>query len=221
MASHTIQHASTSEIGRRAFDQACELAREIGSSNKPFTLAHAQEWHRTAMLPLLVDPEVLVGNFRTNEQPDLQLSSRVVDGFDQTQWVTVDPGLVQEQLDRFIVSTNELVLGALPGSAPTTALDTEAQLQVLAVTYSEWLRIHPFFDGNGRTAIAWSHAISARFGHDAFPYSLGSAHWTSVEAREAHRSACRAGSNADRGGIIELFRAELDASTKTHGTTTT
>ena len=55
---------------------------------------------------------------------------------------------------------------------PGQVADTEEQLAVVidlcAWAHSEWVRIHPFANGNGRTARIWANYIAMRYGLPSF-----------------------------------------------------
>jgi Fic/DOC family len=49
-----------------------------------------------------------------------------------------------------------------------TADDLAAVLTLSAWAHSEWVRIHPFANGNGRTARLWANSIAMRYGLPPF-----------------------------------------------------
>jgi hypothetical protein len=54
-----------------------------------------------------------------------------------------------------------------PGQEPT-ADDVAAVLALCAWAHSEWVRIHPFANGNGRTARLWANSLAMRYGLPPF-----------------------------------------------------
>ena len=54
-----------------------------------------------------------------------------------------------------------------PGQDLTTD-DLTAVLTLCAWVHSEWVRIHPFANGNGRTARLWVNSIAMRYGLPPF-----------------------------------------------------
>ena len=80
-----------------------------------------------------------------------------------------------------------------------------AVVELAAVTHGEWIRIHPYAHGNGRTARTWANWVSMRYGLPPFvrikprPDGLMYAH-------AAHRSMGLApGSIADHDLTISVF----------------
>jgi Fic/DOC family protein len=66
--------------------------------------------------------------------------------------------------------------GALPvGRRPTTALELRAVLLLAANLHGEWVRIHPFANGNGRIARLWVIWVAARYGLPPFRGRAGHA----------------------------------------------
>jgi len=54
-----------------------------------------------------------------------------------------------------------------PGSEPNAAQLAEV-IQLCAWAHAEWVRIHPFANGNGRVARVWANSIALRYGLPAF-----------------------------------------------------
>jgi Fic/DOC family len=54
------------------------------------------------------------------------------------------------------------------GSAPTDPVHLGAIVQFAALAHGEWVRIHPFANGNGRTARVWAAWVALRYGLPAF-----------------------------------------------------
>jgi hypothetical protein len=54
-----------------------------------------------------------------------------------------------------------------PGALPS-ADAMSAALDVMGRAHAEWVRIHPFANGNGRTARLWANAVAMRHGLPPF-----------------------------------------------------
>jgi hypothetical protein len=54
------------------------------------------------------------------------------------------------------------------GSVPNDPAHLQAVLSLCAVVHGEWVRIHPFANGNGRTARLWVAFIAVRYGLPVF-----------------------------------------------------
>lgn len=56
----------------------------------------------------------------------------------------------------------------IPPLQEPTQDEFRAVIDVCAWTHAEWIRIHPFANGNGRTARLWVNAIALRYGLPPF-----------------------------------------------------
>lgn len=73
----------------------------------------------------------------------------------------VPAALVQFEYD--LADAVAAVDGQLLGRGPIDATGLQNYVTLTAVAYGEWLRIHPFANGNGRTARLWTHWLAARY----------------------------------------------------------
>ena len=71
-----------------------------------------------------------------------------------------------------------------PGQRPVTTEAVEAVVLLAARVHGEWVRLHPFANGNGRTARVWANFIALRYSFPAF---------VSVKPRPAEAVYGRAG----------------------------
>ncbi|MBF6604794.1 MAG: Fic family protein [Chloroflexi bacterium] len=143
---------------------------EADSSTRPKpSVATALEWHRRIydgvavphpdyvgqvrdsdpLFPCLIDYEVAVG------------SSRAVRARD-----------VPAALDAFVSATSAVVMAldaaVPPARVPSAPPVVAAIVRLCAYAHGEWIRIHPFADGNGRTARIWANWIAVRYGLPPF-----------------------------------------------------
>ncbi|MBF6605180.1 MAG: Fic family protein [Chloroflexi bacterium] len=86
-------------------------------------------------------------------------------------YLGVPSGLVPDELDRFEAALATAV-GNLDTGIPVGAslgnTELSAVLRLMAIAHGEWVRIHPFANGNGRTARVWANWIALRYGLEAF-----------------------------------------------------
>lgn len=78
---------------------------------------------------------------------------------------------VVKELRKFQVKLQqsvELLDEMLPPGQALTADQLGAVIDLCAWTHSEWVRIHPFANGNGRTARLWANSIALRCGLPSF-----------------------------------------------------
>lgn len=127
-----------------------------------FTLELVKSWHVEIHRDCRHVPSpAYVGNFRGSGHPHLA-DYRV--GFGR--YLGTEPSEVEEALSDFTSSLHDW-LGRLDASMPDPAAATpsrlNAALDCTARHYAVWLRIHPFADGNGRTARVLANWILARY----------------------------------------------------------
>lgn len=128
------------------------------------TLAAARNWHATMMDGLDSRDPLAVGRFRGEaglEACGVRIgrhagtrSDRVADELDKFER---DLQAVVRLLDDLIAPAKNL-----------TADDLGAVLDLCAWTHAEWVRIHLFRNGNGRTARMWANLIALRYGLPPF-----------------------------------------------------
>jgi hypothetical protein len=126
------------------------------------TLESARQWQRDTMKGLEVPRPEYVGRFRGEAGIE---TVRV--------WIAaaegVAPGQVQQEMEEFEGRLQRAV-AALDARYPSgKELDTDglaAVIDLAAWARAEWVRIHPFANGNGRTARMWANAIFMRYGLD-------------------------------------------------------
>ena len=99
--------------------------------------------------PCLIDYEVAVGTARGVRARDV-------------------PGA----LDAFARATTTVVAAldaaVPPGTVASSPPAVPAIVRLCAYVHGEWIRIHPFANGNGRTARVWANWIAVRYGLPPF-----------------------------------------------------
>lgn len=78
---------------------------------------------------------------------------------------------VAEELKRFeekLQKTVDALDGLIVPGQDMSADDVAAVIDLCAWVHSEWIRIHPFTNGNGRTARLWANCIAMRYGLPPF-----------------------------------------------------
>lgn len=127
-------------------------------------LADAQNWHR-AMLAGLTPPDpALVGRFRGSAPlTDIEVVVGSYPGVPATE--------VAAETARFAATLAQILKhldSHLPPDATPTPDQLSAVIEACAWAHAEWVRIHPFANGNGRTARLWANAIAMRYGLPPF-----------------------------------------------------
>lgn len=124
------------------------------------TVEDARRWQRDAMAGLKVPDKKYVGRFRG--EPGLETTRVWVDGHEGAppERVAKELAAFQQTLQRAVAALDARYPGA-------EALDTDglaAIIDLCAWAHAEWVRIHPFANGNGRTARIWTNALLMRYG---------------------------------------------------------
>lgn len=154
---------------------------------EPPTVAMALQWHRDLYDGIARPFDYYAGQVRDSDTnfPDLigyEVQVRGVLGVPSAQ--------VPEALDRFEqnaqTAASRLDDAIAPGGDPASMTPAELHgvLTLCAVLHGAWVRIHPFANGNGRTARLWANWAALRYGLPPFvtikprprdPYGLAAA----------------------------------------------
>ena len=128
------------------------------------TLASAKHWQSLLMKNLAVPDARFVGAFRG--EPGLEnIQVRVGAHYG------VDAAEVAEELTGFERKLHALIReldAMLPTGQEPDADQLAAVVDLCAWVHAEWIRIHPFANGNGRTARLWANCIAMRYGLPPF-----------------------------------------------------
>jgi len=128
------------------------------------TLEAARHWQSRMMEGLDVPDRRYVGAFRG--EPGLERTQvRVGANYG------VDSVEVSEELARFEKKLQALVAemdALLPIDQELDADQLAAVIDLCAWVHAEWVRIHPFANGNGRTARLWANSLAVRCGLPPF-----------------------------------------------------
>ena len=124
------------------------------------SLATARAWHVAMMKGLKVPDPIFVGRFRGEAGlEDIGVRVGTLEG--------THPDLVASELEAFERRLKRTV-AALDARYPNAdSLDQDgmdAVIELAAWAHSEWVRIHPFGNGNGRSARIWANLLLMRYG---------------------------------------------------------
>jgi fido (protein-threonine AMPylation protein) len=140
-----------------------EIVRTSQQRETP-TLAQARGWHTLVMQGLHVSDSRFVGTFRG--EPGLEnVQVQVGENYG------VDSANVAAQLRAFEAKLQTLVTeldALLPINQEPDADQLAAIIDLCDWTHAEWVRIHPFANGNGRTARLWANSLAMRYGQPQF-----------------------------------------------------
>jgi fido (protein-threonine AMPylation protein) len=167
------------------------------------TVAHAQVWHWRLFERLA--PERYAGNIRDSDPALPEL-----DGYEVM--VGDRPGLpaaaVPQALEKFEQTVQQATLildTVIPRQTPpATRAHLQGVLALCGLVHGEWIRIHPFANGNGRTARLWARWFALRYALPPFvrlmPRPYG----------DLYAGAARRSMEGDHAPTIRLFHTMLD-----------
>lgn len=145
---------------RRVLVDARRSARQ---RSKP-SVEQARDWHREIMLGLATPETGVVGSFRG--EPGLEVYEVAIGDACGTPSASVadELGRFEDKLGQAVDVLDLLI----PPEQALTADELAAVIGLCAWAHGEWVRIHPFGNGNGRTARLWANAIGMRYGLPPF-----------------------------------------------------
>ena len=152
-----------------------ELLAEASQRALP-TAETVKAWHAQLYAGCSVPAPAYVGNFRGDAVDPSLVGYEVgvgplrADGYPEGVGVWSDQ--VQTQSALFFAALHqaleELDTRFAPGVRLTSETDLREVAGLAAVVHGEWVRIHPFVNGNGRTARVWTAFVAYRYGLPAF-----------------------------------------------------
>ncbi len=174
--------------------------RDAAQQRQPLALDTIRGWHRETMRGLDVPHKKYVGHFRG--ESGLKGVEVAIGKHSGTPSGQVAAEL-SDFSDRLIRALSRLDR-AIAHGADLTGDQLEAVLQVCAWAHSEWVRIHPFANGNGRTARLLANAVAMRYGLPPF---------VRLRPRPNHgySQAAEASMRSDRRPLVLAFRRMLNA----------
>jgi fido (protein-threonine AMPylation protein) len=129
------------------------------------SVAMAQHWHRDIYRGVVLPVAYYAGEVRDSDPAypeliDYEVAVGTAVGVPATD---VPDALIRyEAAMQAVVARMDGVIAA--GSRPTSTADLYAVLEVAALAHGEWVRIHPFANGNGRVARLWVNWVAVRYG---------------------------------------------------------
>lgn len=155
--------ANSPQLRRNLAKVLLQIRDEARNRSAP-RLETVRRWHKTSMRGLAVPGPALVGKFR-GERGLEDVEVRIGSHFGVAA-VEVAAALAsfEQTLKRVVVRLDELI----PVGADLNADQLAAVVDLCAWVHAEWLRIHPFANGNGRTARLWANSLAMRYGLPPF-----------------------------------------------------
>ncbi len=136
---------------------------------KPPSVTMAKHWHRQIYQGVQLPVPYYRGEIRNSDPalPELY-------GYEVA--IGTRPGVpsrdVPAQLENFegfmVQAVERLDRGIRSGEKPDGPGEIHSVLTLCAIAHGEWVRIHPFANGNGRTARLWANWCALRYGLPPF-----------------------------------------------------
>jgi fido (protein-threonine AMPylation protein) len=145
-----------------------QLVRDSPLRQVP-SVAMAQEWHRRIYEGIRLPVSYYAGEIRDSDPRFPEL-----DGYEVRvgRHLGVPSSQVPDQLAEYEAAIQESVTVldlAIPvGRYPDDPAHLLSLLTLLAYAHGEWVRVHPFANGNGRTARLWANWCALRYNLPAF-----------------------------------------------------
>ena len=145
---------------KRVLRRVCRDARHRASPSTE----DARRWHVETMQKLQVPNPQFVGAFRG--EPNLENIQVHIGGRYGVAACDVPAALnhFNDVLQRAVRRLDEWI----PTDVELGPDQLAAIVEVCAWAHSEWVRIHPFANGNGRTARLWANSLAVRYGLPPF-----------------------------------------------------
>lgn len=140
-----------------------QLPQEARKREIP-TREMARRWQKDFMQGLKADDPKYIGAFRG--EPGVEGIGAQIGRY----WGARSSD-VEKELENFEKTLQEMVAEldkSLPPGKELTADELGAVIDLCAWAHAEWIRIHPFANGNGRTARLWADYLALRYGLPAF-----------------------------------------------------
>lgn len=149
---------------RRNLTRVLQAAEAESHARVPLNLDTARRWQREIMQDLAARDPAYVGAFRGEpglENCQVRIGGRWGVPADDVSRALRD---FEQRLQQAIALLDSLILeNTFPDADQTNAI-----VELCAWVHAEWVRIHPFANGNGRTARLWVNGIAMRYGLPPF-----------------------------------------------------
>lgn len=149
---------------RRNLTRILQTAEAESHARAPLNLNTARGWQREIMQDLAVPEPAYIGAFRG--EPGLEKCQVRIGG----RWgiPAADVGNVLREFEQRLLQAITLLDSLIETDTFPNADQASAVIELCAWTHAEWVRIHPFANGNGRTARLWVNIIAMRYGLPPF-----------------------------------------------------
>jgi hypothetical protein len=207
--------ATWDEDSRRLFENLTAVLDESGLHAQSRKAADAETmrlWHARTLRGLRAPTREWVGCYRGSEcAADVEVFVPQTNG---QRCYGSPASRVRDDVAAFVAGINCAVAildtDIPPKQVPSNLETLEAVIALSASAHARWIRIHPFVNGNGRTARLWANWVAIRYGLPRF---------VSLRPRPAGDDYADAGRLAlcsgDPTRTVDVFRAMYLAAVRT------
>jgi fido (protein-threonine AMPylation protein) len=155
-------------IQRNLAEVLLEISSGARARRHP-AVAMAQSWHRRIYDGATLPVRYFAGEIRDDDPqyPELigyEVAVGPARGVPAVQ-VPAELALFESSMQAAVRNLDDLI----PiGSKPAERTELDSVLTLCALAHGEWVRIHPFANGNGRTARLWANWSAVRYGLPPF-----------------------------------------------------
>lgn len=155
---------ATSPELQRNLREVLLKVRDQATQRKIPTVEAIREWQRLTMRGLTAKDPLYIGAFRSEK--DLEnVEVKVLNNFGvPAKRIAQALKAFERQLQLKVLALDQSLR---PGVLPD-ATRLQAVIELCAWAHAEWVRIHPFANGNGRTARLLANCLAMRYGLPAF-----------------------------------------------------
>jgi fido (protein-threonine AMPylation protein) len=126
------------------------------------SVAMAQQWHRDLYRGIELPAPYFAGEVRDSDRRFPELFGYEVQVGEHLGVSSIDVPDALAVFENAFTGAVEVVDEQI-FEAGLTGESAELYVTLVAVTHGEWIRIHPFANGNGRTARLWTYWLAARY----------------------------------------------------------
>ena len=159
---------SEQQIAVNAAEVLRQIAAAAGDRDEP-SVAMAQDWHRRIYAGVTLPVPYYAGEPRDSDpaHPELQGYEVEIGRLLGTPSAQVPGALAgfEAGARRAVAPLDEAIT---VGTRPRQGPELSAVISLCAVLHGEWVRVHPFANGNGRTARLWANWAALRCGLPPF-----------------------------------------------------
>lgn len=164
----------------RIQQNAAELIRSLAHQAPDWSVIpgvdEVLDWHTRLYQGCRVPVDGYVGHFRGDPTVTELVGYEVGVGRLQPDGLPEKVGVYSKDLAAGILTLLAQIAAAIrkldsaldPGARPVTKEAVKAVVLLAARVHGEWVRLHPFANGNGRTARVWANVVALRYSLPAF-----------------------------------------------------